>query len=129
MSDELANEWHLAVCAQLESRVKNRDFFLWVSADPGEGAGPPEETSDEDWQALGEDVANWLGGTIADSVDPNDPAKHETSVGATRIELSASPKKPNRRGSDPLVLNLYPGMAYFTGRHSTGPAHQPPDED
>ena len=129
MGDDLAEQWHLAVCSELESRVKNRDFFLWVAAEPGEEAVPPEETDAEAWKALGEEVADWLGGTSADRVDPNEPVKLEVSVGDTRVELSATPKKPNRRGSDPLVLNLYPGMTYFTGSHSTGPAPQPPDED
>ena len=129
MSDDLANQWHIAVCTQLENRVKNRDFWLWVTAEPAEGAGAPEAVDDGEWSTLGSDVADWLGGMSADAVDPDDPAKHENEVATTRIELSATPKKPNRRGSDPLILNLYPGMTYFTGQHSTGPAHQPPDEE
>ncbi len=129
MSDELSDQWHAAVCRELESRVKNRDFWLWVTAEPGEGATPPEDVDADGWSALAEDVAGWLGGLSADSVDPNDPAKHKTRLATTRVELSATPKKKNRRGTDPLVLNLYPGMTYFTGSHSTGPAPDLPDDD
>jgi len=129
MSDELPEQWHSAVCGELESRVKNRDFWLWVSAEPGEGAPAPGEVGDEDWAALGAEVADWLGGMSADAVDADDPPKHESRVGATRIELTATPKKANRRGSDPLILNLYPGMTYFTGTYSAGPAPELPDDD
>lgn len=129
MSDELANDWHVAVCKELEERVKNRDFFMWVTVEPAEGSSAPEEVDDAGWQALADDVAEWLGGVHPDTADPDDPPRHEATLPAARIELSASPKKPNRRGTDPLVLNLYPGMTYFTGSHSAGPAPQPPDED
>lgn len=129
MSDERADQWHIAVCRELESRVKNRDFFLWVTAEPGEGASSPEDVDPDGWQAVADEVADWLGGMSPDGVDANDPPKHEAQIKATRIELAASPKKPNRRGTDPLVLNLYPGMTYFTGSHSAGPAPDLPDED
>ena len=129
MSDELSDQWHVSVCTELESRVKNRDFFLWVTAEPGEGAGPPEEVEADEWQAAADGVGTWLGGMTADTVDANDPPKHEAEVATTRITITATPKKPNRRGTDPLVLNLYPGMTYFTGSHSASPAEQPPDED
>ena len=129
MSDELPDQWHIAVCRELESRVQNRDFFLWVSAQPGEGAPPPEEVDAERWKGLADDVAEWLGGISADSVDANDPPKQEAQIATTRIELTATPKKPNRRGTDPLVLNLYPGMTYFTGSHTAGPAPELPDDD
>lgn len=129
MTDELPDRWHVAVCKELESRVKNRDFFLWVTAEPGDEAGPPEDVDPETWRAVAEDVAHWLGGISADSVDPNNPPKHEARVVTTRVELTATPKKQNRRGTDPLVLNLYPGMTYFTGSYSAGPAPELPDED
>jgi hypothetical protein len=129
MSDERADQWHIAVCAELESRVKNRDFFLWVTAEPAEEESSPEDVGSDGWQAVAGEVAEWLGGMSPDGVDANDPPKHEARVGTTRIELAATPKKANRRGTDPLVLNLYPGMTYFTGSHSTGPAPQPPDDD
>ncbi len=129
MSDERANEWHIAVCTELEARVKNRDFFLWVTAEPGEGASSPEEVDSDGWKAVADEVAGWLGEMSADNVDANDPPTHETQLETTRIELAATPKKPNRRGTDPLVLNLYPGMTYFTGSHSTGPAPDLPDDD
>lgn len=129
MTDELADQWHIAVCRELESRVKNRDFFLWVEVAPGDGASPPEEVDPDGWKVVADGVADWLGGMSADGVDANDPPKHEAQVATTRIEVTATPKKPNRRGTDPLVLNLYPGMTYFTGSHSTGPAPQLPDED
>ena len=129
MSDDLSDEWHGAVCRELESRVKNRDFWLWVTASPGDEAAPPEEIPDEDWQEVADEVENWLEGIFADTVDPNDPPGHEAAIATTRIELTASPKKPNRRGTDPLVLNLYPGMTYFTGSHSAGPAPELPDDD
>ena len=129
MTDELADQWHVAVCTGLESRVKNRDFFLWVTAEPGEGAGPPEELDADDWTALGEDIAEWLDGMSPDGIDANDPPKHQAQLATTRIEVTATPKKPNRRGTDPLVLNLYPGMTYFTGSHSAGPAPELPDDE
>lgn len=129
MSDELADEWHVAVCRALEARVKNRDFFMWVTASPGDGATPPDEVADEDWQAVADDVESWLEGIHVDSADPNDPPRHEAAVATTGIELTATPKKPNRRGTDPLVLNLYPGMTYFTGSHSAGPAPELPEDD
>ncbi len=129
MSDELADEWHVTVGRELEARVKNRDFFMWVTVDPGDGAASPEEVVEEDWQRVADDVAEWLDGTSPDTADPNDPPRHEVAVATARIELSASPKKQNRRGTDPLVLNLYPGMTYFTGSHSAGPAPELPEDD
>ena len=129
MSEERANQWHIAVCSELESRVKNRDFFLWVTVEPGEGASAPEEVDSDGLKAVGDEVAEWLGGISADAVDANAPPKHEAHIATPRIELAATPKKPNRRGTDPLVLNLYPGMTYFTGSHSTGPAPELPDDD
>ena len=129
MSDDVADQWHVAVCNELESRVKNRDFWLWVTAEPGEASTAPGEVGSEAWQALAAEVAEWLGGISADSVDADDPPKRESQIAATSVELTATPKKPNRRGTDPLVLNLYPGMTYFMGSYSAGPAVQPPDED
>ncbi len=129
MNDELSDQWHIAVCRELESQVKNRDFFLWVTAEPAEGAAPPEEVEPDDWRAVAEEVAQWLEGIALESVDPNDPPKHESRVATTRIELAATPKKEKRRGTDPLVLNLYPGMTYFTGSHSASPAPELPDDD
>jgi hypothetical protein len=128
VSDELADQWHVAVCKELESRVKNRDFWLWVTAETPDEAGAPEEVDADSWKALGDEVAEWLGGMSADRVDADDPPKHEAQIETTRIELAATPKKPNRRGTDPLVLNLYPGMTYFTGSHSAGPAPELPDD-
>ncbi len=129
VSEELADQWHTAVCRELESRVKNRDFFLWVKAEPAEGAGAPDEVDPDGWKVVADEVAEWLGGMSADRVDANDPPQHEALIETTRIELAATPKKPNRRGTDPLVLNLYPGMTYFTGSHSAGPAPDLPDDD
>ncbi len=128
MGDELSEEWHVTTCRELESRVRNRDFFLWVSVDPGEGAPAPEEVGEDAWRALGDDVAHWLGGISADAADRDDPPKHETRIATARVEVIATPKKPNRRGTDPLVLNLYPGMTYFSGWYSAGPAPQLPDD-
>lgn len=129
MSDERADRWHIAVCTELESRVKNRDFFLWIEADPGECTSSPEEVDSDSWKAVADEVAEWLDGMSPEGVDANDPPRHEAHIETTRIELAATPKKPNRRGTDPLVLNLYPGMTYFTGSHSTGPAPDLPDDD
>lgn len=129
VSDELADQWHIAVCRELESRVKNRDFFLWVEVEPAEGAGAPEEVDSDGWKLVAGEVAEWLGGMSAAGVDANDPPKREAKIETARIELTATPKKPNRRGTDPLVLNLYPGMTYFTGSHSAGPAPELPDDD
>lgn len=129
MSDDLPDQWHVAVCRELESEVKNRDFFLWVTAEPGEGAPPPQDVGAEDWRAVSRQVAEWLDGINADSVASDDPPKQEVRIATTRIELTATPKKQNRRGTDPLVLNLYPGMTYFTGSYSAGPAPELPDDD
>lgn len=127
--DDLTDRWHAAVCRELESRVKNRDFWVWVTVEPGAEATPPDNLAPEAWQGFAEKAANWLGGFSAEKVDPDDPPKHEAEVAGTRVELSATPKKPNRRGSDPLILNLYPGMTYFTGSYSAGPAPELPEED
>ena len=129
MSDELSDQWHVAVCTGLESRVENRDYFLWVAAEPDEGTAPPEAVEAGDWAALAEEIAEWLDGMSPEGVDPNDPPKREARIATTRVEVTATPKKPNRRGTDPLVLNLYPGMTYFTGSYSAGPAPELPDDD
>jgi hypothetical protein len=128
MGDDLTDQWHIAVCRELESRVKNRDFWLWVTVEPGDGAASPDDSTSEDWRAVADDVAGWLGGISADSVDPDSLPTHEARIAATSVELTANPKKPNRRGTDPLVLNLYPGMTYFQGAYSAGPAPELPDD-
>lgn len=129
MSDELSDRWHIAVCTELESRVKNRDFFLWVSAEPSGDASPPEQLDAEEWTALGQAVAEWLDGMSVEAVSSDDPPTHEAHAGGTLVALTATPKKPNRRGTDPLVLNRYPGATYFQGTYSAGPAPELPDDD
>lgn len=128
MGDDLSDQWHIAVCTELESRVKNRDYFLWVTAEVGDGAVPPEEVDADHWKALGDEVGGWLDGMSVEVVSPDDPPKHEARIQSTRVEVIANPKKPNRRGTDPLVLNLYPGMTYFQGVYSASPAPELPED-
>ena len=133
MSDELADQWHRAVCNELEAQVKNRLFFLWVSVDPqqaGEGSVPtPEEVEPQEWKAVAESVEGWLESLNPDTVDADDPPKFDARPAETAVELAAIPKKERRRGSDPLILNLHPGLTYFTGSYTARPAPELPDDD
>lgn len=132
MSEDRLDEWHTAICRQLEEQVKNREFFLWVSVEPEEGGeGTPVATEDVDpqaWTEVAEEVEEWLARFNPDTVDPDDPPTLRVRPGDVPITLSAIPKKPRRRGSDPLILNLHRGVTYFTGSYTAGPAPELPDD-
>ena len=125
MSDE-HDKWHRAVCNELEGRVKNRAFLVWVNVEPGQtDQGPsttPEDVDTTAWVALAESAEGWLEGLDQNAVDDEHPAHHDVRVADLSIELTASPKKTKRQGTGSLVGNPYPGIASFTESHATGPA-------
>ena len=125
MSDE-QDKWHRAVCNELEGRVKSRTFLVWVNVETGQGEGEPatnpEEVDSTAWEALAESAEGWLEGLDQQSVDDDNPPKHEVRVADLSIELTASPKKTKRQGTGSLVGNPYPGVASFTESYATGPA-------
>lgn len=123
MSDETQAEWHRAVTRELEARVKNRMFFVTIEPEEtgSEGATDLEEVDSPTWEAVAESVERWLEGLDPDAVDPDAPATFEVRPGGNLVALSAAPKKEKRRGTDPLILNPYPGVPFFPGSYSTGP--------
>lgn len=123
MSDELQAEWHRAITRELEARVKNRTFFVTIEPEVagGEGAMDPEQVDSPTWEAAAESVERWLEGLDADAIDLDAPPTFEVQPGNTLVALSATPKKEKRRGTDPLILNPYPGVPFFPGSYTTGP--------
>ena len=130
MSEDLQYQWHESVSKELEARVKNRMFFLTVAVEPERaGRGPAKTPKDVDaptWETTAQSVEQWLEGLDPDAVDQDDPPTHELRPEEVAVQLTAIPKKTNRRGTDPLVLNPYPGVTAFTGSYTTGP---PPEFD
>lgn len=130
MSDDLLDQWHRAVAKELEARVKSRTFFLHIGTEPaGAGGGPatsPMDVAAETWETLAEGVEQWLAGLDPDATDADNPPTYEARPGETPIELTATPKKKRRRGTDPLIVNPYPTVSSFTGSYTTGP---PPEFD
>jgi hypothetical protein len=128
MSDDLLDQWHRAVATELEARVKSRLFFVHVGIDAAlAGDGPatsPAEVGPKTWETLAEGVEQWLAGLDPDATDGDNPPTYEARPGDTPIELSATPKKLNRRGTDPLIVNPYPAVNSFGGTYSTGPPPQ-----
>ena len=124
MSAELHEDWHLAAAKELEARVKNRDFFVRVAVDPEQaakaGAGPGD-LDGQAWEEAAQGAERWLEGIDPEAVDLDDLPEYEVRRGETPIVLAAIPKKPKRRGTDPLIVNPYPGVAVFTGSYTTGP--------
>ena len=123
MTEALHEQWHLAAARELDARVRNRMFFLQVTVTPEHAAAgpPPTEVDEQAWEAAGEEVERWLGRLDPDAVDEDQPPEHQIRPGDVTIELAAMPKKPKRRGTDPLIVNPYPGIVVFTGSYSTGP--------
>lgn len=126
MSDEMQDQWHRAVCKELESRVKARTFLVWVKVTPGEAGQAPATTpagvDPTAWETVAESAEQWLGGLDQNAVDEKDPPKDELRLADVVIELTASPKNTKRQGSGLLIGNPYPGVVSFTESHSTGPA-------
>jgi hypothetical protein len=99
-------EWHREVAAELERRVRNRDFLLWLNV-TGRRRGEPV-----DYDAIAREVETWLRGLDPDSHSPRERGLQ--SVGPTLdLEVRAIPKKLPARGSQPLVANPVPAVAYW----------------
>jgi len=128
MTDDLQAEWHRATTRELEARVKNRTFFVTIEPEEtaGEGTTDPEEVDSPTWEAVADSVERWLEGLDPKAIDPDAPPSFQVQPGNTPIELSATPKKEKRQGSDPLIVNPFPGVPYFPGSYTTGP---PPEFD
>lgn len=128
MSDNLLDQWHRAVSAELEARVKSRLFFLHIGTVPAKAAGGsaagPMDVVSEEWETVAEGVEQWLAGLDPDAVDADNLPTFHARPGETYIELTATPKKPNRRGTNPLIVNPYPEVNAFTGSYTTGPPPQ-----
>jgi hypothetical protein len=100
-------EWHREVAAELERRVRNRDFFIWLNV-TGRRRGEPV-----DYDAIAREVETWLRGLDPESHSPLEPGLQ--SVGPTLdLEVRAIPKKQPARGSQPLVANPVPAVPYWT---------------
>jgi hypothetical protein len=99
-------EWHRELAAELERRVQNRDFFIWLNV-TGRRRGEPI-----DYDAIAREVETWLRGLDPESHSPQAPGLQ--SVGPTLdLEVRAIPKKRRARGSQPLVANPLPAVAYW----------------
>ncbi len=99
-------EWHREVAAELERRVRNRDFFLWLNV-TGRRRGEPV-----DYGAMSGELEIWLRGLDPDSHSPGDPG-FQVRGPTLDLEVRAIPKKPEARGSQPLVANPVPAVAYW----------------
>lgn len=132
MTDELQDQWHRAVCTELEARVKARTFLVWVKVSPGETdadfAGTPTEIDASAWDTVSESAEQWLGALRPGKTGADDLPAHELRLAHVVIELTAHPKNTKRHGTGPLIGNPYPGVVSFTGSHSTGPAEPFKDE-
>jgi hypothetical protein len=128
MTEDLYDHWHRAACNELEHRVQNRTFWLWVRVedDPPPSADP-QGVDPATWRSLADGVEEWLEGIDPDTVDADNPPSHQIDPGGAPIELNATPKKLGRRGTDPLIGNLYPGMTYPRESYTAGPAPELPD--
>jgi hypothetical protein len=124
--DDPGRAWHRAACKELEGRVKDRRFLVWLKAEPGRGEGAaattPEEVDPQAWEALAQSAQEWLEGLHQASVDPDDRPTRELRVADVRIELSAAPKKTKRQGTGSLIANPFPDIVTFEGSHTAGPA-------
>ncbi|MDQ6751103.1 MAG: hypothetical protein M3Z33_10165 [Actinomycetota bacterium] len=123
MSNDVYDEWHLAVSKELEARVKGRMFFVRVTVAPEAAAGgatSPAEVDEESWKGVAASVEEWLAGLDPDVVGDDNMPEHEVRPGGTPVELAALPKKEKRRGKDPLIVNPFPGIEVFTGTHTSG---------
>ena len=123
MSDDVRDEWHTAAAKELEARVRNRMVYLHVSVagDPDDGAARPADLRAEAWDGLATDVEQWLADLDPDAIDPDAPPEHELRAEPVAIKLAAMPRKPPRRGKGDLIINPFPGIAFFSGSYSTGP--------
>ena len=95
---------HHRVSDALEQRVRNRDWFLWITVhrvDP-----------DADLERLALEVEAWLSRHDPDEVEGEPPELDYVARGL-RLTLRAIPKKRHARGDDPLVGNPYPAFAYW----------------
>ncbi|MGI9082415.1 MAG: hypothetical protein ACR2FZ_09060 [Thermoleophilaceae bacterium] len=132
MSDEIQDEWHRAVCKELEARVKPRTFLVWVKVTLGEAgqgsATTPGEVDPTAWETVAKSAEGWLEGLDQNAVDDQNPPKDELRLADVVIELTASPKNTKRQGAGLLIGNPYPGVVSFTGSYSTGPAAAFDDE-
>ena len=132
MSEETHDQWHRAVCKELEARVKARTFLVWVKVTPGEGGQgsttTPGEVDPTAWETVAESAQGWLEGLDQNAVDHQNPPKDELRLADVVIELTASPKNTKRQGSGLLIGNPYPGVISFTESYSTGPAPAFDDE-
>jgi hypothetical protein len=98
-------EWHRTIVDQLERRVQNRDFYIWLHAGRRRG-------KNIDYDALGREVETWLRSLDPDSHVPLHPGLRP--YGPTLdLEIRAIPKLPEARGSQPLVANPYPAVPYW----------------
>ena len=128
MTDDLHDAWHRATCNELERRVKNRDFWIWVRVEEeAELVAGPDEADPAAWRTVAEEVERWLEELDPQAIDADDPPARTIQLGDTLVELAATAKKPRRRGTDPLIGNLYPGMTYPRGSYRAGPAPELPD--
>jgi hypothetical protein len=99
-------EWHREVAAELERRVQNRDFFVWLNV-TGRRRGEPV-----DYDAIAREIETWLRGLDPDTHSPAEPGL-QTYGPTLDLEVRAIPKKPEARGSQPLVANPVPAVAYW----------------
>jgi hypothetical protein len=103
-SDEF--QWHRELAAEVERRVRNRDFFVWLHI-TGRRRGEPI-----DYDAIARELETWLRGLDPDSHSPL--GRGFKSMGPTLdLEVRAIPKKKDARGSQPLVANPVPAVPYW----------------
>jgi hypothetical protein len=99
-------EWHREIAAELERRVRNRDFFVWLNV-TGRRRGEPT-----DYDTLAREIETGLRGLDAETHSPMEPGFHAHGP-KLDLEVRAIPKKPDARGSQPLVANPVPAVPYW----------------
>lgn len=95
MSEDLHDQWHLAVSKELEARVKGRIFFVKVSVaeEAAPGAASPTDVDAATWETVAESVQQWLEGLDPDTVDEDNLPEYVVRPADTSIELAAIPRR------------------------------------
>lgn len=106
MDDKGRFDLHRNIVTQLENKVTNRDWWLWLLIEEGED---PEVSV----EGLGPEIDAWLaqgdpnGNTVLDS--------EEWVEGSLVFRLRALPKSAKVRGSSDLFGNPFAAVAFWTG--------------
>jgi hypothetical protein len=102
---------HQRLVEALEAGVRNRDWFVWLGVNvTGEVNADAIELG-----KIVQFVEDWLGGLDPDTKYPEPPDAAMTPDNIVYFEFQAIAKKPQARGTRPLVGNPVPAFAYYAG--------------